>query len=145
MLARSKVVNRSDGRMVAKWPIGGQRANFPMALDETSGQVIVVFRSPGTLAAFSVTDGTEVASAPTCGDSDDVFVDAQRQRTYVSCGDGFLDVFERHGDAYRRVAHVATASGARTSLYVPELDRLFLAVRAGPQQPAELWVYRLSP
>jgi DNA-binding beta-propeller fold protein YncE len=140
-----EVVNRTDGRMLAKWPTGQWRANFPMALDETSGQVIVVFRSPATLAAFSMADGKEVASAPACGDADDVFVDAKRQRIYVSCGDGFLDVFEPHGASYRRLAHLATASGARTSLYVPELERLFLAVRAGPRQPAELWVYRPSP
>jgi hypothetical protein len=29
------------------------------------------------------------------------------------------------------VARVTTASGARTSLFVPELDRLFVAQRAG--------------
>ena len=31
---------------------------------------------------------------------------------------------------YRHLARVPTVSGARTSLFVPELDRLFLAVRA---------------
>jgi hypothetical protein len=31
----------------------------------------------------------------------------------------------------RRIARVPTSSGARTSLYVPELDRLFVAARSG--------------
>ena len=32
---------------------------------------------------------------------------------------------------YRPLARVATSSGARTALFVPELDRLFVAARAG--------------
>jgi DNA-binding beta-propeller fold protein YncE len=140
-----EVVDRNDGRRLAKWPTGAWGSNFPMTLDEASRQVIVVFRKPATLAAFSMADGKEVTSTSTCGDADDVFVDAQRHRIYVSCGDGFLDVFEPHEASYRRIAHIPSASGARTSLYVPELDRLFLAVRAGSQQPAEIWVYRPSP
>jgi hypothetical protein len=90
-------------------------------------------------------DGKKIASTSACGDADDVFVDAKRRRIYVSCGDGFLDVFEPHEAAYRRIGRIPTASGARTALYVPELDRLFLAVRATSRQPAEIWVYRPSP
>jgi YVTN family beta-propeller protein len=140
-----EVVDRNDGTRLAKWSTGALGGNFPMTLDDASRQVIVVFRNPATLAAFSVPDGAILASTSTCGDADDVFADAERRRIYVSCGDGFLDVFERHGAAYRRIGHIPTASGARTSLYVPELDRLFLAVRASSRQPAEIWVYRPSP
>jgi DNA-binding beta-propeller fold protein YncE len=140
-----EVVDRDDGKTLAKWSTGAWGGNFPMTLDEASRQVIVVFRHPATLAAFSMADGVIVASISTCGDADDGFADAKRHRIYVSCGNGFLDVFEAHEAAYRRIGHIPTASGARTLLYVPELDRLFLAVRAGAQQPAELWVYRPSP
>jgi hypothetical protein len=38
--------------------------------------------------------------------------------------------------------HPNTASGARTSLFVPELDRLFVAVRARSKEPAAIWVFR---
>jgi DNA-binding beta-propeller fold protein YncE len=140
-----EVVDRNDGTMLAKWSTGPSGGNFPMILDDASRQVIVVLRSPPTLAVFSMTDGANVTSTSTCGDADDVFVDARRHRIYVSCGDGFLDVFDQREDTYRRIAHIPTVSGARTSLYVPELDRLFLAVRARPQQPAELRIYRPSP
>jgi hypothetical protein len=43
---------------------------------------------------------------------------------------------------YRRLARVPTVSGARTSLFVPEMDRLFVAVRAGSNEPAAIWVFR---
>jgi len=78
----------------------------------------------------------------TCGDADDMFVDAKRRRLYVSCGEGFLDVFDIEGGAYRRIAHLPTVTGARTSLWVPELDRLFVAARTAPEEPAAIWVFR---
>jgi hypothetical protein len=36
---------------------------------------------------------------------------------------------------------VATVKGARTSLFSPELDRLFLAVRSQGSQSAAIWVF----
>lgn len=140
-----EVADRGSGKVIAKWPTGHSSANFPMALDDASRQVLVVFRNPPTLTAFSMKDGAPVASAGTCGDSDDVFMDAKRRRVYVSCGEGFLDVFEPDAGTFRRLAHIATASGARTALFVPELDRLFLAVRASAREPAAVWVYRPNP
>jgi DNA-binding beta-propeller fold protein YncE len=79
-----EVADRQSGRVTAKWPAGHSGANFPMALDEASQQVLVVFRSPPTLTAFSMQDGVPVATAGTCGDSDDVFVDAKRRRDRLS-------------------------------------------------------------
>jgi hypothetical protein len=54
-------------------------------------------------------------------------------------------ILEQDGAGYRRLAHVPTAAGARTSLLVPELDRLFVAVRAGWNEPAAIWVFHPSP
>ncbi len=81
----------------------------------------------------------------TCGDADDVFVDNKRHRAYVSCGEGVVDVFEQADGGYRRLARVPTVSGARTSLFVPELDRLFVAVRSRSGGPAAVWVFRPAP
>jgi len=90
-------------------------------------------------------DGRRVASIAICGDADDVFLDAKRRRVYVSCGSGAIDVLDASGDTYQRMAHIATVSGARTSLFVPERDRLYLAVRASGREPAAIWVFRPSP
>ena len=51
-----------------------------------------------------------------------------------------IDVFEVEG--WRRVAHIGAAAGARTSLFVPELDRLLLALRANGRESASIWVFR---
>lgn len=121
------------------------RSNFPMAIDQEAQRVLTVFRSPPVLAALASADGRLLTKAETCGDADDVFVDAKRRRVYVTCGAGFVDVFETRGDGYMRLAQVATASGARTGLFVPELDRLFVAARAGWSEPAAIWVFRPVP
>ena len=120
----------------------GAGSNFPMAIDGDAQRCLVVFRSPPTLMALSSQDGHVVAQAETCGDADDVFVDRKRRRVYVSCGQGVVDVLELVEAGYRRLARVPTVSGARTSLFVPELDRLFVAVRAGSNEPAAIWVFR---
>jgi YVTN family beta-propeller protein len=120
-------------------------SNFPMAIDGEAHRVLVVFRSPPTLMALSSQDGRIVAKIETCGDADDVFVDPKRHRVYVSCGEGVVDVLEQREAEYRRLARVPTVSGARTSLFVPELDRLFVAVRARSGEPAAIWVFRPAP
>jgi len=94
---------------------------------------------------FSLADGSAMAPIATCGDIDDLFVDPKRDRVYVSCGEGFLDVFAAEGASYRRIAHIASAAGARTSLFVPELDRLLLAVPAEAETPAAIWIFRPAP
>jgi YVTN family beta-propeller protein len=126
-------------------PMHGAGSNFPMAIDRDAHRVLVVFRNPPTLMALSSEDGRIVAKIETCGDADDVFVDPKRRRVYVSCGEGVVDVLEQREAEYRRLARVPTVSGARTSLFVPELDRLFVAVRAKSNEPAAIWVFRPTP
>jgi len=138
-------VDRHSGKLTTSWPIAIAGDNFPMALRRDAGEILTVFRNPSKLAAFSIKDGALLASADVCGDADDLFVDPKRKRVYVSCGEGFLDVLDAEGSAYKNIAHIPTVFGARTSLFVPELDRLLLAVRAEAGQPASIWVFRLTP
>jgi DNA-binding beta-propeller fold protein YncE len=135
------VIDLATGQKKANWTMTGAGANFPMAIDEATSQVVVVFRNPAKLRAYSMETGKVVNELDICGDSDDVFVDAKRKRLYVSCGAGFIDVIDAAG-AYKRLARIPTVAGARTSLFVPELDRLFLAVRASAGEAAAIWVYR---
>jgi DNA-binding beta-propeller fold protein YncE len=136
------VVDRSTGGQVAGWGIPDARANFPMALDQANGRLLTVYREPPLLAVFDASSGTPLTRVPACGDTDDVFLDARRELVYLSCGAGFLEIIQRRGDVYQSLARVPTAPGARTSLFVPERDRLYLAVRASGGEPAGIWVFR---
>jgi DNA-binding beta-propeller fold protein YncE len=140
-----EIVDLVKGEAIGTLPTKGYHANFPMAFDRETHRVLVVFRSPARLLVLSSTDGAVVADLDTCGDADDLFVDAKRHRVYVSCGAGRVDVLEERAGSYTRLGHVGTAAGARTSLFVPELDRLFVAVRAAGSEPAAIWLFRPMP
>src|SRR5438552_8666901 len=116
-----------------------------MALNQYAGHVLAAFPTPTKLGVFSMKDGALIASPDICGDADDVFVDVKRHRVYISCGQGFLDVLDSQRNAYRRIARIPTVAGARTSLFVPELDRLILAVRASFGEPASVWIFQPVP
>jgi DNA-binding beta-propeller fold protein YncE len=139
------VVDRTSGKTMASWPTAGRSANFAMALDHARQHVLVAFRRPAELGIFASADGKLVASIPTCGDVDDLFADSKRDRIYISCGEGFLDVLTADGTSYRPIGRIATVAGARTSLFVPELDRLLLAVPAKGDAAAAIWIFRPSP
>jgi len=135
------VLDLVTGRQTSAWPTNNLLANFPLAIDLERQQVLAVFRHPAKLGAFNMRDGAMTHAVEACGDSDDLFVDAKRSQIYLSCGEGFLDVFAAGTAGFVRVAHLPTAAGARTSLWVPQLDRLFLAVRAA-KDPAAIWIFR---
>jgi hypothetical protein len=123
------VVDLEARRVVSSWRIGNVSANFPMALDPSQSLLVSAFRSPPSLLLMEAATGTVTQRLPVCGDADDVFFDPLRERIYVSCGAGEVAVFD-HDTAWRALDPVRTATGARTSLFVPGLDRLFVAERA---------------
>lgn len=139
------VVTRSAQRQVSSWPTGKLRANYPLTLDPTKGRVISIFRHPARLEAFEERSGRNLGGIDVCGDSDDVFVDSKRQRLYVICGEGFVDVFDSSGEAYTRIGRLTTSAGSRTGLFVPELDRLLIAIRASGKEAAAIWILRPDP
>jgi hypothetical protein len=125
------VVDTDASRQTVSWRTPDLRANFPMALEAARSTIAVVFRNPARLVVFDVITGRPTGTFMTCGDADDVVFDAKRRRVYVSCGAGNVDAWQQDGSTYRRLNLLKTASGARTSLFVPDLDRLFIAARAG--------------
>lgn len=140
------VIDREKLIMVKTWPLTGAQGNFPMALDEAQHRLFVGFRKPAKLIVFDTESGKVVTSLDSAGDADDVFYDAARRRIYISCGEGFIDIFEQIGAYhYKRVAKISTAPGARTSLFVPELGRLYLAVPRQASRAAEVRVYEVQP
>jgi len=136
------IVDQATRRQIGAWPTGELSANFPLALDEIHERVLAVFRHPATLGVFRAQDGKRIATVQTCGDSDDLFVDAKRSLVYVICGEGYVEVFAAHDESYVSLGRIATLPGARTGLFVPEIDRLVVAARAKGSEPASVWVLR---
>ena len=136
------VVDRTAMKVIAAWPVTSARANYPMALDEANHRVFVGCRKPAKVLVYDTSTGNEVASFDIVGDTDDLFYDAARNRLYVTGGEGFVDVLQQQdGNRFVRSAHVASSAGARTSLFVPELNRVYLAVPHRGSQRAEIRIY----
>jgi len=60
----------------------------------------------------------------------------------ISCGAGEIDVLEWREGQLKARGGISTRSGARTSVFDPERDRLYLAVPARGSQPAAICIYR---
>jgi len=139
------VIDLTTGRQVAKWTVPGQAENFPMAIDDAGETIATVFRAPPRLVFLDTKSGAVTGSYSTCADADDVFFDSRRHRVYVSCGAGAIDVFSRDGSGTNHIAGIHISPGARTSLFVPELDELYVAERAGLLKDAAIVVFHPVP
>lgn len=135
----------AKGNIVARWPTGGRRLNFPMALDAQAGTLATVFRLPARLEIMAVPSGAVRQVLPACGDSDDLYFDGRRGRIYVVCGSGAVDSFRRDGGTWAMLPRTESRPGARTGLFVPEQDRLYVAARAQGGKGAAILVYRPVP
>ena len=136
------VIDRTGMTVAATWPVVAAKANFPMALDEPNHRLFIGCRRPAKVLVYDTTTGKESGSFDIVGDTDDLFFDATRKRLYISGGEGFVDVFqEQEAGHFGRLAHIATAAGARTSLFVPDQSRLYLAVPHRGNQKAEIRIY----
>jgi len=136
------VLDTGKRRVIEKWPVQGFKPFYPMALDEKNQRLFIGSRNPPALVVFDMQSGKVVASVEGVEHTDDLFYDAARKRPYMSGGDGFVGVFEqRDADHYQLVAKVSSVPGASTSLYVPELNRLYVPTTPYAGQPAQVLVY----
>jgi DNA-binding beta-propeller fold protein YncE len=136
------VIDRRAMKVLTTWPVVDAQANYPMALDEGNHRLFIGCRRPARVLIYDTTTGKTVGSADTVGDTDDLFYDTARKRLYVSGGEGFIDVLQQSDPNHlTRVAQIPTAAGARTSLFVPDQNRLYLAVPHRGAQKAEIRVF----
>ncbi len=140
-----EVADREKKAIAAKWVVKGAAANFPMALDEASHRLFAGCRKPAKVLVFDTETGKTVTEFACPGDTDDLFYDAARKRLYVVGGEGFLEAFaQKSANEYQSLGKTATTAGARTGLYVPELNRFFLAVPHRGNQGAEVRVFAVE-
>ena len=139
------VIDREKGEVISKWQTDLAFGNFPMALDESNHRLFVGCRLPPKLVVLNTDSGDAVAKIDISGDPDDVFYDAKRRRLYAICGAGKIDVVEQiDPKTYKTSTKIDTAEGARTGLFVPERDTLFVAVPHRESQQAEIRCYAVE-
>ena len=139
------VIDRDKGEVIATWKTDGAFANFPMALDEANHRLFVGCRLPSKLVVLDTASGKTVTSVGISGDPDDIFYDSKRHLVYVICGAGKIDIVDQtDANTYKALTKINTADGARSGLFVPERDVLFIAVPHRGSQRAEIRRYQIE-
>src|SRR5947209_18009956 len=102
-------------------------------------------RMPPEMVVLDSTTGKQIANLLTGEGIDGVYFGARRKRIYVSGGRGFdvgfVYVYQQNGaEKYRTLGKIPTRPGAGTSLWVPELNRYFVAAPATATDDAAILV-----
>ena len=139
------VIDREKATVIATWKTNGASANFPIALDEPNHRLFVGCRHPSKLVVLDTESGDVITSTSISGDADEVFYDEKRRRIYTVCGAGKIDVMDQaDANSYKLSSTIDTAAGARTGLFLPERNTLFIAVPRRGSQPAEIRRYQIE-
>jgi len=127
------VIDLATHKLVAKYSPTSASDFYPMALDCDRQRIFIGCRNPAVVLTLDAKTGLELGTTKIPSDIDDLFHDAKRKRLYASCGEGFLAILEeRDGGRLELVEKMPTAKLARTCLFDPVSERLFLGV---PRQP----------
>ncbi len=138
-------VDARTGRIVATWL---SKAGIPvsLALDRRDHRLFVGMRNPAGIEVFDSHTHRFVASLPSVGLMDGLFYDALHHRIYASGGQGYVAVYRQvSANRYIEIAKVPTGPNARTSLWVRQLDRYYVAVPAGGGRAARVLVFQPVP
>jgi DNA-binding beta-propeller fold protein YncE len=144
--AQVVVLDRKTRSKVATWNVPGIQKNVALALDEKRHRLLLGVRTPPSIVVLDSDPGAGVAEAPTAAALDGLSFDPATRRIYTTGGEGFLDVTQQaDADHYQRIARIPTGPVARTSVFVPEWRRLFVAVPRDKERGAELRVFETQP
>lgn len=140
------VIDPDKNTVVGTHPINMAGGGHTVALDDANKRIFVGCRTAPMVVVMDMDTGKEITGVPIPKDNDDLFFDAKRKRIYASCGEGFIAVIRQlDADRYEVMEKVATAKGAKTSLFDADSGRLFVAVPRQEGKPGpEIRVYRVK-
>jgi DNA-binding beta-propeller fold protein YncE len=141
------VIDLATRQLIARWPLPEADNAHGIALDESNHRVFTATRKPPKFIAFDTKTGKVVADLPCVEVNSDMWFDAAHKRIYVT-GSEKTSVFRQiDADHYEHVMEVPTAYRAKTSVLVPQLNRLYVAVSntGKPDVQMALQIYEVQP
>ncbi|MDB6082595.1 MAG: hypothetical protein JWN43_476 [Gammaproteobacteria bacterium] len=155
--SRADVIFQFDTRkreLLKSWPAHGDGAG-DMSLDRARHRLFVGTRIPPEMTVYDSRSGKEISSLPGPETMDGVYYDPGLKRIYMSGGrwygtpeasQGWVYVYQQHdADHYELISKVKTRPGSGTSLFVPGLNRLFVASQSIGDQEAAVLVFEPVP
>ena len=151
--SRSDLIYQFDTRkreLIKSWPARGDGA-ADMALDRTRHRLFVGTRIPPQMTVYDSLTGKEIQSLPAPETMDGVYYDSKLERIYMTGGrwygtpeasPGWIYVYEqKDSDHYDVISKIKTRPGSGTSLWVPQLNALYVASQAIGAQKAAILVF----
>lgn len=139
-----EVIDLAKNTVIARWKLTTAKSNFPMSVDLAHHRLFIGCRRPATLLILDSETGRVISTVDTDSDVDDVFYNPGDKRIYLSCGGGDIDIIvQSDSGSYTLIEKLTSHSGARTSLLIPELNRLVVASPKSLVNKAFLLVYGL--
>jgi DNA-binding beta-propeller fold protein YncE len=141
------VIDLDTRQLIARWPLPDAHVAHGIALDEPNHRVFVATRKPPKFIAFDTDTGKVIADLPCTDVNSDMWFDAAHKRIYVT-GSDKTSVFKQiDADHYEHIVEVPTAYRAKTSILVPQMNRLYIGVSNTGKEAAEmsLRIYDLQP
>jgi len=136
------VINTATMAVTARWQLTKAADNVPMAFDSEHQLLYVACRTPGTVIALDAATGKEVTSQPAADGADDLFYDPALRRVYVIAGAGEVDSYQvDSAKQLHSLGVVHTVAGAKTALFVPAQNLLYVGVPATGDHGAEIRIY----
>ena len=140
------VIDLKSGKLTTTWRIPDAKVQNSMALDEPNHRLFIATRMPPKFFVLDTDSGKVVASFPCAPINDDMWFDVARKRIYVTGSDTTSVIAQRDADHYEQIAEIPTGFRAKTSLYLPALNRLYVAVsgKGKPDAKLALQVYQVQ-
>ena len=136
------VIDTVTKTISAHWKLTTAADNVPLAYDNEDKLLYIACRKPGTLIVMDAATGKVVASLPAASGADDLFYDPAMRRVYVICGTGEVDTYQIDEAKHLYPLEILhTADGAKTALFVPGQNLLYVALPGVNEYPAEIRVY----
>jgi hypothetical protein len=141
------VVDLATRKLITQWPVPDAETGNALVLDEPNHRLFIATRKPAKFFVYDMDTGRVVTVLPTAEMDDDMWFDVTRKRFYVTGTETTAVMEQRDADHYSRLADVPTGYRAKTSIYVPELNRLYIAVsgKGKPNPKMALQVYDVQP
>ena len=141
------VVDLETRKLIANWPVPDAETGNSLVLDEPNHRLFIATRKPAKFFVYDTDTGKVVTTLPTAEMNDDMWFDVARKRIYVTGTENAAVMEQRDADHYSRLADVPTGYRAKTSIFVPELNRLYVAVsgKGKPNPKMAMQVYGVQP
>lgn len=140
-----EIIDLEKKQVVNRWEITEAKSNFPMSLDAAHHRLFIGCRRPAKLLVLDTNTGKLITALDTDSDADDVFYEAKSGNIYLSCGGGYIDIIKQlTADTYQLTEKISSQSGARTSLLIPQLNRLIVASPKSLTKDATLLIYEIG-